>query len=280
MTGAGIVTYQPDLKKLKSNIESIYKQVDRVVIIDNGSKNINDIYNLQSTFSNVEIRPLKKNEGVAAALNHILDWANKLEMKWVLTLDQDSQCLPGVINDYEKLSHIPNVAMISSRRKDVNFGFEKADLFEQEYIEVERCITSCCYTNVNAALKVGGFDESMFIDYVDFDMCYSLKEHGYKIIKSHFIGFMHELGESQKKYFFKREVVVTNHSPLRRYYYGRNIIYFIRKHKKSINKFRYYVRAYGRLAVVLVYEVNKKEKLKEGIRGMIDGYKMPLNKEE
>ena len=37
---AGIVLYNPDLGRLKENIESICKQVDKVILIDNGSDNI------------------------------------------------------------------------------------------------------------------------------------------------------------------------------------------------------------------------------------------------
>ena len=40
-----ITTYNPDLKKLTKNIESVIKQVDFLIISDNGSSNIQDIYN-------------------------------------------------------------------------------------------------------------------------------------------------------------------------------------------------------------------------------------------
>ena len=41
---AGIVLYNPDLGRLKENIESICKQVDKVILIDNGSDNICLLY--------------------------------------------------------------------------------------------------------------------------------------------------------------------------------------------------------------------------------------------
>ena len=37
---AGIVTYNPDIKKLEKNIKSIFGQSDSIVICDNGSDNI------------------------------------------------------------------------------------------------------------------------------------------------------------------------------------------------------------------------------------------------
>ena len=42
----GIVTYNPDIEKLKKNISRIAGQVCKLVIADNGSKNIEDIKNL------------------------------------------------------------------------------------------------------------------------------------------------------------------------------------------------------------------------------------------
>ena len=39
----GIVTYNPDIEKLKKNISRIAGQVCKLVIADNGSKNIEDI---------------------------------------------------------------------------------------------------------------------------------------------------------------------------------------------------------------------------------------------
>ena len=31
---------------------------------------------------------------------------------------------------------------------------------------------------------IGGFDETMFIDFVDFDFCYRLKKEGYEILQT------------------------------------------------------------------------------------------------
>ena len=46
MIGALIVTFNPDLDVLLRNIQAIRQQVNRVLIVDNGSKNINEIRNM------------------------------------------------------------------------------------------------------------------------------------------------------------------------------------------------------------------------------------------
>lgn len=278
--GAGIVTYNPDLTRLKENIEAILNQVSGVVIVDNGSQNVDDICKLIENYENVYLVWNEENQGIAKALNQVVNAAKDHNWVWVLTLDQDSVVMEGLIENYRQYMDYEKVAMITCLFLDRNFGIQQEHEFEGEYRYAERCITSGCLTKVEPCLETGGFDENMFIDYVDFDMCYMLRERGYKILQSHFRGVLHELGNGERKIFFGREVIVTNHSPARRYYYSRNVVYFIRKHKGYLSKLRYYKKLYGRLGVVIVYEKNKLIKLKYGFKGIIDGYKMPLKKND
>ena len=47
----GVVTYNPDIERFKSNIYSLMKQVDYLYLFDNGSKNFNEIRQVVSEFS-------------------------------------------------------------------------------------------------------------------------------------------------------------------------------------------------------------------------------------
>ena len=40
---AGIVLYNPDIERLSDNIDSVISQVEKIYLVDNGSKNINKI---------------------------------------------------------------------------------------------------------------------------------------------------------------------------------------------------------------------------------------------
>lgn len=274
--GAGIVTYNPDIKRLQENIAAIAPQVTGIVIVDNGSANVEEICRLIEGREEISMVWNEENQGIARALNQIVQFAEEKDWKWVLTIDQDSVCEPELITTYRKYMDFDQVAMITCLFRDRNFGIQQEYEFSEEYRYAERCITSGCLTKIAPCLEVGGFDENMFIDYVDFDMCYMLKEHGYQILQTSYRGVLHELGSAERKVFFGREVIVTNHSPGRRYYYSRNLVYFIRKHSGYVSKRRYYTKLYGRLGVVLFYEKNKWKKLREGFRGIADGYRMPL----
>lgn len=43
---AGIVLFNPEIDRLVDNIEAIYKQVDKLLLVDNDSKNIEDVEKL------------------------------------------------------------------------------------------------------------------------------------------------------------------------------------------------------------------------------------------
>ena len=86
MIGALIVTFNPDIEVLKSNVDAIAKQVDVLVIVDNGSNNLNEI----ETLDVENIIALGENKGIAYALNTGMEFLEERNMDWVLTLDQDS----------------------------------------------------------------------------------------------------------------------------------------------------------------------------------------------
>ena len=67
---AGIVTYNPDIELLIKNINAISDQVNKVIIVDNGSINWNNWSN-RILSKNVEIIRNRNNDGIAKALNQI-----------------------------------------------------------------------------------------------------------------------------------------------------------------------------------------------------------------
>jgi rhamnosyltransferase len=277
MVLAGIVLYNPDLSRLKDNIEAIIPQVDKVVLIDNGSSNINQIDLFLSNYTSCKLVKNDVNNGIAAALNQILNYAKKYRYEWVLTLDQDSVCQEGLIENYEKYIHLNNVAVMTCNIVDRNFILKKDREWIGDFEYIDNCITSGSFVNVSACLAVGGFDDSMFIDRVDTDLCFTLRKHNYKIIKLNILGLLHEVGNSTRiKNLFGKEIVIFNHSPFRSYYIIRNGIYFVRKHKDLINVRKSYFSVYRRILVFLVFEDQKLDKLKASIRGLIDGHKMKI----
>lgn len=91
---AGIVLFNPEISRLKENITHILGQVDRLILVDNGSNNKEEIQSGIQNFNTDKILyiDLHKNKGIAAALNVIAESTESCGVKWVLTLDQDTVC--------------------------------------------------------------------------------------------------------------------------------------------------------------------------------------------
>lgn len=285
---AGIVLYNPDLDRLQQNIAHVLDQVGKVILVDNGSRNIIDVAQLYENSADIVLIRNSENTGVAAALNQIVHYCEDQEYGWVLTLDQDSVCSENLVEHFLPYISIENVAILTPCIIDINEDKNKVINLDKPIEYVERCITSASLTNVHVCSLLGYFDPKMFIDYVDFDYCIRAVHAGYKIVKVNSAIMYHELGRAKRidiflhagnllhikklqKYFY-----TYNHSPLRTYYYARNSIYYIRKHKGYIdlNKER---RIFFRwMSLKLIFEKNKFKKFSAILKGINDGRHMKI----
>ena len=95
---AGIVLFNPNKERLTQNIDAIYPQVDKIVLIDNCSTNGIHI----ETRKKIDITLIRNNtnKGIAFALNQIMEYAFGHNFDWVITLDQDSVVSNNLINNW------------------------------------------------------------------------------------------------------------------------------------------------------------------------------------
>lgn len=268
---AGIVTFNPDLKRLSENINAVINQVQKLVIVDNGSTNVDQIKDL-ITNEGIILIELPSNEGVAKALNIIMEYGLDHGAEWVLTLDQDSVVNCSLIANYSDYFYLDKVGMFTCRIEDRNISEDDTNLGDEPFEIVDRCITSGSLTNIKAWNQAGRFDEDMFIDFVDFDLCMKMRKIGYSIVRINSFGLLHEIGHSKKIRLFNKEQVVYNHPPIRKYYIVRNRIYYIHKHAEIINM-RIEIKALVRyIVLVLLFENNKITNLQSILHGMKDAW--------
>jgi rhamnosyltransferase len=110
---AGITLFNPDIPVLKKNIASVQNQVDKLIIIDNGSKDVEGWeQSILQEFPEIHIIKNEENAGIARALNQIFAYAKQEGYDWVLILDQDSCCPADLILTYEKYMSFPDVGAI------------------------------------------------------------------------------------------------------------------------------------------------------------------------
>lgn len=268
---AGVVTFNPDIDRLRDCVESILKQVDIIYVVDNASTNIAQIEDLFNDYSqNIVLLKNGNNKGIATALSQIMDYAEKHNYSWVLTMDQDSIIRPNTIKAYiTAIEENSNAGMITCLIKDRNFSDQKYEKQAERYKEVDYCITSAAFANVSAYKQTSGYDESFFIDCVDFDICYSLKEKGYKIYRVNHLGLLHEVGHGENRRFLWKTIVVYHEKPQRIYYLSRNTKRLYKKHKE----YRMLMLVKKELALftrIILYEDEKRNKLKYFFKGLHD----------
>ena len=273
---AGIVTYNPDIERLQSNVEAVKRNnIETIIIVDNGSKNIAELEKSINAYGRMRLIKNVENKGIAHALNQIFETACTIGVKWVLTLDQDSVINDDMMQVYGRYFETgKNIASITSIRHDRAYSkMQDHDNTPTEY--VNRCITSGNLVQVDAWSAVHGFDNRLFIDMVDYDFCYRLREKGYKILRINQPCILHELGKPTVVKFMGKERFVYNHNAFRKYYIFRNYIYTLRNYgqfAKQYDSYSFLVRLF--IKTLLYEKEDKWIKLREMISGVHDGFKL------
>lgn len=251
--GAGIVLYNPDIKLLKENIEALQDQVDKILLYNNGSKNLTQIKKLSDYYTNVIIEDGRNNKGIAFALNRILDWSQEENYEWVLTMDQDSICDKNLIKEYTNYLQQKDVALICpfilNNNKYTLSEYERLKLSATtEIYDPVKCITSGCLTNVKIVTHLGGYNEKLFIDCVDVDLNCRVLQAKKRILRVNNTYLIQQMGKGKKislfeklqfitgNDLFRRAKVVAIYSDKRLYYYSRNSRYIRKKYKMRIRQ--------------------------------------------
>ena len=221
-----IISYNGD-EIIKNNLHCIENEVDKVIIIDNGSKN-DTVSILKTIKKHHTIIYLKKNMGIAYALNEGLKYAKENSYDWIITFDQDTVPIKGSIT---KLLNI-GVECNEKNEKYVSFGpqliVENSRNVEKKVkrgnMKVPYLITSGNLIKVNQAVKVGGWTNNLFIDAVDYDFSLKLRKNNYKLIRCYGCLMNHTVGEKKEGRFV--------HNEIRKFYMIRNQKYLLKTYFK------------------------------------------------
>lgn len=288
---AVVVTYNPDLKRLKKNVEQLLSQVDKIIIVDNGSSNILFI---QQYFKNVNIyvKSLCKNVGIAKAQNIGFKEASLFDAKWVLTMDQDSILANQSVQlmlETEQASK-QTTAILTPRYIDLNWTLEQKLNEDQKLSgdvqEMETVIASGNLVSMDAWRAIGGYDEWLFIDQVDLDFDKRLQLAKFKIYQVNTIEMKHEIGEIinrpilQKMLGFNRSKVFSDHSPMRQYYIFRNRIVFWRRYPEVRGNEPYIRGSLTGSRHILLFQKQRIKKLFGAWRGIKDAWLYDPEKDE
>lgn len=289
---AGIVLYNAEIKRLFLEIESVLPQVDLICLCDNGSTNISMIEEKIGGLEKIVVIKNKDNLGIGTASNQICFYAEMNGYDWVLMLDHDTICPSNLVDTYKKHTKDKLIGMLCPNvvdRELVRNRYNSDGKGEVEYIQ--RCIQSATFVRTSAWKKCGGFNEWMFIDFVDFDFCKRMELNGFKIARCTTVIVDHQLGKRVKtrnadffmnlyhktgKSVFKYFTYENEFSSIRVYYCTRNNIAYIKTFSPYLDKKNEWKNFCGRIIRRIIRSKNRPMIMRETIRGIRDGFKMKV----
>ena len=230
---AVIVCYQ-DASKIADNAKRLQQDGATVLVVDNGSgpETLEQLRRLQQE-QGICLLENAENMGIATALQQGLMYAYDNGYRLLLTLDQDSRICDGALAEMLRVLNENNaIASVGPAYAPE----DRAATREKPEI-VKYLITSGNLIKVNEAVCCGGFDESMFIDSVDFDFSLRLRENGYLVAKAPGAHLRHSIGETYSPGGLFSFVKLEMHSPLRFYYIFRNHRMLVNRYRKSFPGF-------------------------------------------
>jgi len=263
-----VILYNPKIDYLK-NINSYCNKIDKLYIIDNSNILNKEFYNklLEGLCKNVEYLKQKQNKGIAFGLNLGAKKALSEGYRWILTMDQDSKFENDDLNkmlNYIKNNNTNKLGILSPF---YSTSLNLIDHKQNKYPLVT--MTSGNLINLDIFKEVGGFEEKLFIDEVDHDYCYKIRKNGYKILQLNNVILNHNLGKNSKQVnFFGKNLLISNHNHIRKYYIIRNKLY-------TSNKFPQYTNSFFKSLLiefikVIFYEKNKFKKILYMLKGIKD----------
>lgn len=255
-----IVSYNPDLSVLQKQIRSLLPQVSKILLIDNAS--LQDPVELMiQDFSEQELKQVEtkrfiSNQGVAAAYNYGINFAQQALFSHVLLMDQDSvpeQKMVEKLFSAEQLLLIQGItpaamgANYSDRddNKTIYINSEHCPVQrhictrEKQLIACDHVISSGSLISLAVLTQVGQMDDELFIDLVDVAWGLRAQSLGYKCYAVCDAKMHHSIGDAcHAVTIINRRVNI--HSSLRYYYQFRNSFWLYKQPYASWCWIRYH----------------------------------------
>lgn len=273
--GIVIVTYNPE--SIQELLNRCTRFTENIIVVDNDSNNKDLIKRQCSLFSCAYIH-LKRNMGIAKAINEGVKYLLGKGISWMVTFDQDSIPPKELIDYYNQVIICEdNIGLIG-----VGYDYHVENLPKASDIKWKKShdqITSGLLHNMNMWQKIGGYKEEYFIDCVDFEYSLRADSYGYNTFTIQNKIMTHSLGNPKTVKILWIKISTMNHSSFRQYYIVRNHFWLAKNYSKKypwyiISKF-YHLSI--RLIKTILFDDNRKKKTYRIYEGFIDGLKSEYN---
>lgn len=276
---ATVVLYYPDEKTI-AYLNRLSSWI-RLVIVDN-TPHAHDFSQGKAHYI-----ALNENTGVASALNLGMKHALSCGAQWCLLLDQDSrltrddvmvltqelaECRHDELAILAPTYYCNNVERYGDvilfdgtyKRSQVSLDKKQRQRYLASYV-----ISSGSLVNLKVCEKIGWHDESLFIDFVDIEWGLRARSGGYDIYLTNQVCMQHSIGDRPVNC---GRIKWVNHSPIRHYYYFRNVFLMLRKpHVPRQWKLRELVKLAPRFLIYACLTQDKWSHTKYMLKGVLHG---------
>jgi rhamnosyltransferase len=247
VVGAVVVTFRPELGKLSRLLDRLGRQVDSIVVVDNGpDASVGEWMRQQHGGAKASYIPLLENVGIAAAQNRGIRHVLERGVTHVVLFDQDSAPDPTMVTEMleaeERLLRAsvevgalgPRLYDERTRRPLCFVQFRRGvkrlvdpEKCREELIETHHLVASGTMIRRSVLERVGLMREELFLEYVDVEWGLRARALGYRSFGVKAAGMLHNLGERRATVLFGARSVPL-HAPLRHYYTMRNSVFMAR----------------------------------------------------
>lgn len=290
---AVVVTFHPDVAHLRRQFDALLPQVDRIVVVDNGSSEHRLAVVREwsaSMASQLSLIELGRNQGIASAQNRGIEVALAAGASHVLLMDQDSVPAGDMVQWLlSALASCPPAAAPAAAgpriydpctRTSLDYLRKSGTRYKRMSVpetttaplEVDHLIASGSLIPAEALARIGNMDEGLFIDAVDTEWCLRARAAGFRLIAEARAVLEHELGSHRMRLRIGgRFRTLAFHPPLRQYYIFRNNLLLCRRPYVDRAWLRLMMTVLPRrLALYCVFGPNRFEYLTEMLAGIRD----------
>jgi rhamnosyltransferase len=272
-----IVRYESDGIKLR-DLTSILNSEHSVYVYDNS-------VNPCTLDDSIYYYHDQNNSGLAVALNHCIAQAIVDGIELCVYFDQDSdanlELVRGLFNSYQTIeSEQHKIFAVGPRPLDpsgVPYEVHCDHDDGSDQLEAREIITSGMTFRPEVVAELDYFDVRLYLDLVDFELCWRAREKGFKVYVDNTLYMPHEVGYDVIK-FFGRSLPLS--SPLRNYYQMRNLVFLLSHNRKKLGirvVYYFFRRVFNVLLNILLAD-HRKERISYNWQGVVDGIKGKMGK--
>lgn len=270
-----VTLYNPD-ENVVENVRTFAAQTDRVLLCDNSS---NDNAALFAGIDGAVYISYKKNLGLPGAFNAVLkdsawEWTDD---EFVLFFDQDSRIhegfIDGLVRSYQTVEDAyPALGCFgpvfhNTSNGETEVPHLKTQLIGRNY-RVKNIITSSMLVRYRNIRRVGFWNEDLFLDYADWDLCWRIERAGMLCVITEDEVLTHSVGTGETKI---GPVSIRLGPAYREYYQTRDVYYLLHQDYVPLKmRIRLSMNLTIRPVIHYLFQDQKKERMAYIRRGRAD----------